>query len=67
VEGRAPTSAAVRQGLLGSQIEQNKRAGSCFLVEVGLFVCAYSFKERNELFGGHKCFDYLMLPEEGGL
>lgn len=46
LEGRAPTSAAVRQVLLGSQVEQNKRAGSCFLVKIGLF-CLICFKERN--------------------
>lgn len=50
-EERASTSAAVRQVLLGSQVEQNKRDRSCFLVA---FVCVFCFKERNELFGGHK-------------
>lgn len=59
-EGRAPTSAAVRQVLLGSQVEQNMRAGSCCLGPLPLpsgdraFLCVFCFKERNELFEGHK-------------
>lgn len=55
-EKRASISATVRQVLLGSQVEHNKRARSCFLVDIGLLCVCFVLKREMNFLEAIKAF-----------